>query len=166
MSTDSRSLAVLVESGPLVCAISTSDVSRLLLDDEVTLVAPSDDAERPARLRIGDDHWLGFDLGALLDTEIEHGAWVLLSLKLGGNPLPIALRTGRCLAVREVPAGMALPRHVFRARPRALRSAFPLAGLGVSTSAVCGARLDPEGLLEGDPIRNAIAAIDERRRRE
>lgn len=161
-----QSLAVLVESSPLVCAIPTASVSRLLLDEDVVVVTPSDDPERPARLRVGNEHWLGFELGALLETDASRGAWVLLSLSLGGNALPIALRTGRCLAVREVPAGVALPGHLFRSRPRALRAAFPLTGLGVSSSAVCGARLDPEGLLEGEPIRNAIAALDERSRGE
>lgn len=160
------SLSVLVECDALLCAIPTSSVARLLLDDEVTVLSSGDDPERPSRLSIGKESWFGFDLGALLEVGSTRGAWVLLSLSLGGRPLPVALRTGRCVAVREVRGGIDLPGRAFRARPRALRSAFPLEGLGVPTQATCGTRLDPEGLLEGAPMRHALAALGDRRKNE
>lgn len=162
MSTDS--LSVLVECDALLCAIPTGSVSRLLLDEDVTVVSPALEAEHPTRLAIGREEWLGFDLGELLAVGGTRGAWVLLSLSHRGAPLPIALRTGRCLAVREVRGGIELPRRAFRSRPRALRSAFAIGGLGVTSGAVCGARLDPEGLLEGAPLRHALSALSERRR--
>lgn len=156
-------LSVLVECDALLCAIPTAQVSRLLLEDDVKVTSSPDDPERPLRLSIGNEQWLGFDLGSLLEVGSTSGAWVLLSLSLGGRPLPVALRTGRCVAVREVRAGIDLPARAFRARPRALRSVFPLEGLGVPTHAICGTRLDPEGLLEGAPMRHALAALDRRK---
>jgi hypothetical protein len=168
--TDSGAqLCVLVGCHQLVCALPISSIDRLTLPETAQrLVIPSRSADPatapgeplPAVVQVGDDRYAAWDLGLLLGLRPLARSWVLLRVSHGGKQVPIALRTGPCLAVQKVHRLMKLPPGIFRARRAALTDGFAAGTTkGAAHHASVGLWLDPARLWEGHELQASAAAL-------
>jgi hypothetical protein len=119
-------------------AIEASSIERVLLVDEAPDVSPpvtfgvSFRAPLAALgvLALAGTAWAAWDLGLLLGEQPAERAWILSRV----GPLPLALRTDRCLHVSAAAPSrrMALPAGIFRARPGLVRAAFAASSLRIA----------------------------------
>jgi hypothetical protein len=85
--------------------------------------------------------YAAWDLGRMLGLSPLAAAWVLVRVPFLGGTVPMALRTGPCLAVQALRASAALPLGAFRGRRQALARAF------LSTDVAVDLKDSPVGLL-------------------
>ena len=163
-------LAVVVGCHGLLCTFPVSFVDRLLRRDEVEVLTPQPRKVRAAILPqvvlAADEPFVAWNLGSMLDLPPVVAAWVLLHVPHGGGePLPIALRTGPCLMVAPAPALTVLPPGLFRMRGRGIAGAFSTEALrGKGLGQAVGIAFDPGRLwsaAELDSRRAALAEIEE-----
>lgn len=112
-------LCIVVACHTFVVAIPARFVSRLVLNEDVT-PAPAG----PGLVQSGGERFVASNLGSLLELPALTEAWVLLHLPHAGTRVPLALRTGACLVVREVSVEAPLPPGLFNARGDAILGAF------------------------------------------
>jgi len=146
-------LAVFLRVGPLYVALAGGTVTRLVLPDAAVHVAGE-----PSTLDVGGDVHAAWDLGALLGRDPMGVAWVLLRVPYEHASIRIALRTGSCVGVGEMPDAVPLPRGTFTSRTAAIRGAFAARG-----EQVYGLVLDPAQLLSREELA-ASAAIQRKGR--
>jgi hypothetical protein len=158
-------LAVVVGCHGLVCTFPVRLVERLVLRDEVEVVPRR--ARRsgplPQVVRAADEAFVAWNLGSMLDLPPVTVAWVLLRVPVGGGePVPLALRTGPCLMVQPAPELTALPPGLFRARGRGIVGAFATASLrGQRVGAGVGIAFDPARLWTTAELESSRAALGE-----
>lgn len=161
MSMRPRStLSVLVRCHWLVCAIPADAVTRLVLPEDVRVSGGG--PGEPMVVVAGGKTWAGWDLGELLELGRQSAAWVLIELPTGPHSLPMALRTGTCLRVQELVAGLTLPPSLFRARHAAFAGGFSVAeaaGEFVEDHGVLGVMLDPTRLWLQSEVEAARALL-------
>ncbi|HYQ01848.1 MAG TPA: hypothetical protein VER96_24410 [Polyangiaceae bacterium] len=132
-------LCLVVACHTFVVAIPVRFVTRLVLNEDVTKVPTSG----PELVQSGGEQFVASNLGALLDLPPLNEAWVLLRVPHAFSRVPLALRTGACLVVREVRVEAPLPPGLFRARGEAMLGAFVAdASRGFSGGALYGLMLD------------------------
>jgi hypothetical protein len=158
-------LRLYVSGGALLFALPAEPVERLLLADEARLTGGAD-PRPPASLgvlAVGRLAYSAWDLSLLLGRVPQPEAWVLLRLPRAGGPLPLALRTGACVAVRPLPPRVyPLPAGLGRVRPRLFDAAFPVSGLGrVRGAAGVGLSLQLKQLWREDELVHAEAELRE-----
>lgn len=152
--TTSRDLSVLVRCGPIVCAIPTRWVARLVLVDEAVVT-------KDGIIEMGGARHPYWDLADLLGVQQARSAWALVRAprrsSMGGqDELVLALGTGTCVGVQPVPDSVALPPEVFVKRPKAIAGVFvPEATLG----ATYGLELDIAHLLTGEELDAAALRL-------
>jgi len=160
-----RELCVVISCHQLVCALPARTIERLVLPDEVTILAPDPETPRTHSWDIalvGEERYAACNLGALLAVPPLEAAWVLLRVRHKGGLVPIALQTGPCLIVQKLGAGVPLPSGAFRARSGAITSVFPttlLANRGVAADV--GLWLDPSHLWVESELDAAAGALAE-----
>ncbi len=146
-----QELCVVFELAGFTCAVPTRFVARLETIYEAELRQSVVPAGAPLALlgnvQVGDEAFAAWDLGALLQGPSANNAWVALRLEGPAGPVPIALRTGRCIGVMPVRPEMPLVSTLFRARGQAFRGAFEVAVAGEREQRVA-VLLDPTYLLE------------------
>jgi hypothetical protein len=113
-------LSVLVRLHELVASIPARWITRLVLPSEVSLLT----AGAPDVVEFAGTRHAAWDLGALLEIPPLVGAWLLMRVPHRGRVMPIALRTGECLAVATSPKSVGLPSRLLRRREQALGRAF------------------------------------------
>jgi hypothetical protein len=149
-------LCVLVRCHTLVVAVPARLVLRMALADEVATTRASNGA---LLARSGDAVLPAWDLGALLGLSSPTAAWLFLSVDGGAQPVSLALATGRCLAVRPLPAPTPLPSGLFKKHSDAVVGAFRVDDTLRSQGAgIVGVWLDPLRLLGATAITTAAAA--------
>jgi hypothetical protein len=144
-------LSVVVACRDFVCAISTRHVTRLALNDEV------DGANSFEGVVLsGQETLASFNLGVLLGMSPLTAAWVFLSVPYEGGSIPIALRTGTCLFVRNIAVEAPLPDGLFTSRGKAVLGAF-VAGdqLGLDDASPYGLALEIERLWTDKELHTA-----------
>ncbi len=156
--SDGGELSVVVGCHGFVCAFGVQWVTRLVLPDEVTPWEGHPDARL---VNVAGEAYAAWDLGALFDLGPLTSAWVLLGIPYEGGRLPIALRTGPCIAVKKVRAEMSLPVLAFRARGKAFLGAFDASALVAEKLAVgtFGVVIDPTALLNWPELATSAALI-------
>jgi hypothetical protein len=149
-----------------VLAVSTKHVERLLLPEEISrveLVAePGDgkgDKARRAVALVNGRYYAAWDLGQMLEMPALSNAWMLLKLPRGDSEVPLALRTGACLAVHPVRKSVPLPPGLFKARRGAFSSAFDGVQVGTSAPSLVGLCLEPDSLWTTAELEASLAAI-------
>jgi hypothetical protein len=149
------------ELGALLCAISVDRVHRLLLADEVRVIA-GDQGGTGDWLVVSAEgrRYAGRDLGDLLESPSTGHAWVLVDVGTGRGAASIALRTGECLRVERLPVVVPLPRGLFRRRARAFPAVFPLTNAvrRAAASETVGLCLDPCALFSAEELGAAATA--------
>jgi hypothetical protein len=132
--------------GDIVAAIPLRWVTRLLLPTAARRL-PGGGAGGPALVDADGTRHVAWDLDALLglrDAPEASRSWVLLELSYLGASVPIALETGPCLAVEELPPVALLPARSFSARRGGIAGAFcPPASLSSRGATTFGLVLDP-----------------------
>lgn len=113
-------LCIVVGCHTFACAIPTRYVLRLVLNEDVNVVPGSGGRI----VTSGGEHYAASNLGELLELAPLADAWVLLHMPTPRGPVPIALRTGPCLVVREVGVEAPLPNGLFKRRGDAVFGAF------------------------------------------
>jgi hypothetical protein len=137
-------LFVIAELGSLLVALPATQVRRLLLVSEMVRIDGGINFEG-ARLAT-------FELGALFGVATAREACVLVDVA----SKTVGLVTGRCLAVRELPARLRLPLGAFARRGRAVRSAFALT---TGSSVRTGIELDLRALVSADELARALRGV-------
>lgn len=163
-------LCVVIGCHHLVCALPIRSIDRLALPDAAQrLVVPTSKIKEkvdpnagplPAVVQVGADRFAAWDLGSLLGLGPLAQSWVLLRVSHGGKEVPLALRTGPCLAVQGVRKLMKLPPGIFRTRRSALTDGFAGAATkGGKHHASVGLWLEPARLWEPSELQASIAAL-------
>ena len=136
-------LCLVVACHTFVVAIPVRFVTRLVLNEDVK-PAP---VGGPELVQSGSELFVASNLGALLDLPPLHEAWVMLQVPHAGGRVPLALRTGACLVVRELRVEAPLPTGLFRARGEAMLGAFVAdASRGFNGGVLYGLMLDVANL--------------------
>lgn len=112
-------LCVVVACHTFACAIPVRYVERLALDEDVKAVPG-----RSAVVESNGERFAAANLGTLLGTPQLGQAWVLLRVPVANGVVPIALRTGPCLMVRQVAIEAPLLPGLFERRGAAVLGAF------------------------------------------
>jgi hypothetical protein len=150
-SVSAHELCVVFELAEFTCAVPARYVARLETIYEAELHQSAVPAGAPLALlgnvQVGGEAFAAWDLGALLQGPSANKAWVALRLDGPAGPVPIALRTGRCIGVMSVRPEMPLVSALFQARGQAFRGAFEVAVAGEPERRVA-VLLDPSHLLE------------------
>jgi hypothetical protein len=160
-------LRVVFACHELVCALPIASLDRLAGADDVQK-QPS--ASRPAHaggtvplpevVKVGEERFAAWDLGQLLGLGAVSGAWVLLRVSHAGADLPLALRTGRCFSVQELPRLVKLPPAIFQARRAAIAEGFAAAAVKQAhTTVTVGLSLDPARLWTRPELEASAAAL-------
>jgi len=160
-----QELFVLFELAGFTCAVSARSVARLETIDEAELRQSAVPAGAPlallGRVQVGGETFAAWDLGALLQVPAASNAWVALRLEGAAGPVPVALRTGRCIGVTPVRPTMQLVSALFRARGQAFRGAFQVAVAGEAEQRVA-VLLDPASLLDATELELSKQAAEVR----
>jgi hypothetical protein len=156
-------LCIVVSCHTFVVAIPARFVTRLVLDEDVT---PAPDAG-PELVQSGGERFVAANLGPLLELPALKEAWVLLHVPHAGGRVPIALRTGACLVVREVRVDAPLPQGLFKSRGDAVLGAF-IAGAsrGFGGSTLYGLMLDVGKLWTDAELASAARVASGRSKAE
>lgn len=171
MSTTGAGLQLFARCGAWVLALATEGLERVLTAGDEVFVDPGDDALRQvglgASLVVDGTCWGAWDLGQLLGSDAQAGAWALLRLETAAGPLPIALRLTACLNVGPLPPCWPLSRALFAARPTALDAVFRVARPPAGVEPL-GLRLQASRLWSETELRLTRALVEaaqrERRR--
>jgi hypothetical protein len=147
-------LCIVVACHTFVCAIPTRLVQRLALGQDLERVESGGDA----LLRANGEWFAGADLGELLGLRPLDGAWALLKLSHRGHHVPIALRTGACLEVRNVAVEAPLAGGLFEQRGEAVLGAF-VAEREHARDATYGLVLDVQSLFSAAELTRAESAL-------
>jgi hypothetical protein len=159
-----------VRSHRHVYAWPAASIDHLALSSDAESVTANGTTARGPRVplvRVRDQIWPVFDLGKLLGEPLtpssESFAWLLARVPVGRPlPLPVALRVGACLAVRQLRRLTHVPDALLTVRATALQGMFTAAdvagGLGAER---LGFVIDPAGLLALEERQSAIASLDE-----
>jgi hypothetical protein len=87
-------------------------------------------------------------------------AWVFLSIPHGRGSVPLALRTGPCLVVGQLPEISALPSAIFRARPGAFAAGFPIESILFRSGGwAVGLLLDPRALFTDAELDMSLESL-------
>jgi hypothetical protein len=163
--TPGGELCVFVRTQDHVCAIAVRWVERLVLPEEVDAVkARAGNTDRALMGRdlvdVDGKAYAAWDLGPMLEQAPLDKAWVLMRLPHEGAEVPLALRTGRCLAVQTLKSITPLPGGLFRGRRSAIGGAFPAnavkGGLG---EALVGLWLEPSRLWAPAELVTSAATL-------
>jgi hypothetical protein len=156
-----------VACGPWAIAFPAESVDRLLSAGEALPSPPPDLAEAsPAHLgRLAEGPgYSAWDLGVLLGVGPQSESWVLGRVPGPGGELRLAFRTGSCLSVAPLPAGLVspLPPTLSLVRPGLFAGAFAIPSLPRGQSGLCplGLVLDLSLLLVGDEPLAALRDLD------
>jgi hypothetical protein len=156
-------LSVLATVSGFVCAVPASGVLRLAEAQEVPVKASK--RTHPALLGTIelDGTFAAWDLSRLfgLPPDQGPGAWMGLSIDRDGRSLRIALRAGRCLAVRPLALASPLPPPLFRARQEAIAGTFVIPAPD-DAQASLGLMLRPASLLNDPELAISLAVLQER----
>lgn len=149
-------LCVVVGCHTFACAIPIRHISHLLLNEDVSEVSRS----RGLVVSAGGEFYATSNLGSQLELPASTGDWVLLHMPTKRNPMPIALRTGRCLVVRDVSIRAPLVPSFFKQRGEAIAGAFITgANKGFPEGIVCGLVLNVGGLWTERELESLGKAI-------
>lgn len=155
-------LCLVVACHTFVAAIPVRFVTRLVLNEDVT-PAP---VGGPALVQSAGEPFVAANLGTLLDLPPLREAWVMLQVPYAQGAVPLALRTGACLVVRDVRVEAPLPSGLFKARGEAMRGAFVAdASRGFNGGALYGLLLDVTKLWTRAEL-DAAALLAARARRQ
>jgi hypothetical protein len=135
-----KDLGVFVKAGEIVVAIPIRWVTRLLLPTGGISDVLEIDGRRHAAWKL--DSLLG------LPASSETRSWILLDL-----PLPIALETGPCLAVEELPSAARLPARSLTDRVGGIDGAFQ------TPRATFGLVVDPSRLFTARELETSAALL-------
>lgn len=119
-ATPVAELCVVVGCHSLACAIPTRYIAHLALNEDATAVAGTDGRV----IKVAREYYATSNLGPLLELPLLADAWVLLHLPTTNGSVPIALRTGPCLVVRDVAVEAPLSPTLFKYRGEAVAGAF------------------------------------------
>jgi hypothetical protein len=159
---EAQELSVVFACHHLVCALPARCIERLVLPEEVTVLAGHGVAgEGPWHpVLVGEHRYAGCNLGTQLGMPAVDAAWALLRRWHRGVELPIALQTGPCLLVQPLGPGVPLPDGIFRERPGVVAAAFPTALLRSRAGLIeVGLRLDPDRLWAEADLDGAAAVL-------
>jgi hypothetical protein len=114
---DANDLCVVAACHTFLCAVPTQCVHRLVLPGDVDHASSEGQsvAGRLGMVTVSGEPFAAWDLGALLSMGSLDAAWILMRIEHAGDHVPIALRTGPCIAVQEL-AAHPLPHARSRAR--------------------------------------------------
>jgi hypothetical protein len=143
-------LAVVVRIHDLLAAIPTAEVTGLVLASEATTLRPASPGG-PGLVEANGGVFASWDLGELLGLPPVEHAWVMLGVRHGHSTLRLALRTGPCLVVEQMPATVRVPARVLTVRAAGVLGAFRGKGRGAY-----GLALDPQRLLTEDELRASV----------
>ena len=150
-------LCIVVACHTFVVAIPARFVTRLVLNEDVT---PAPDGG-PGLVQSDGELFVASNLGPLLGLPPLGEAYVLLHLPHAGGRVPLALRTGPCLVVREVSVEAPLPHGLFKARGEAMLGAFVAdASRGLNGGALYGLVLDAANLWTRAELDAAAQAAE------
>ncbi len=156
---------VLVGCNPHVIAISTCHVERLVLASEAPQPELVGNSPIPI-IKIGKKVYAAWDLGELLELEPQKETWVLLQNTGLTSFSSVALRTGPCLAIRNLSRTWNMPK-ILRSRSAALGRAFLVSDvLALPDKAVIGYYLDISALWSVAEIEASAAALAEAKARQ
>jgi hypothetical protein len=158
-AADSDRLALLVTVGDLVVAL---DALRIV---SIRRAAETAMRKVDANLFVLDlepYHVPGWDLGELLALGPCSTAWVIIEQTHAARSYQIALRVGRCIAVRKLPETRRIPNNAFGARRGALAAAFTTAGIPEVPDAPTGVLIDLAHLLTSVELDTGIRACTSR----
>jgi hypothetical protein len=157
-----RELGVFVLVGDIVAAVPIRWVTRLLLPTAAKRLRGGRPGE-PALVDADGIRHAAWDLGALLGSSASSDAsrsWILLELSHLGAALPIALETGPCLAVEELPPVAQLPARSLSARRGGIAGAFrPTANMALRGATTFGLVLDPTRWFTPRELEASAAAL-------
>jgi hypothetical protein len=155
-------LCVFFACDAFVCAIHVRSVVRLATLEEAQVIgaAPGAPLDGTCVVDAGDAPFAAWDLSRLLEIPQFAGAFVLLRIPWRGAEVPIALRTGPCLVVRDLPGVAPVPASLFRARRGAIVGAFDASALGApSAGRVAGLEIDPARLLDAADLETSLRTL-------
>jgi hypothetical protein len=157
-------LTLLVECREVVLGLATRFVERLAHPEEAQTVVAREQtggARRPRPLvRVRDNTYAAWDLASMLGLSPVAQAWVLLRVPWAGRKLPLALRTGTCLVVRELAELTPLPPGMFTLRALGLHAAFATERMTRSGPRAVGLYLDVARLWADGELAASAAALD------
>lgn len=156
-----KELAVFVDCRDVVLGLSARYVERLVLAAEARTLTPREPAgarkSRPL-VEVGGKVYVAWDLASMLGLQPTTRSWLLLRVPYGNDVLPLALRTGICLAVRELGALTPLPSAMFTLRSPALTRAFAVDKVAPRHGRSVGIFVDvPRLWAEGELAASAAA---------
>jgi hypothetical protein len=163
MSGSASELGVFVECREVVLGLAARWVERLVLPDVVVKgpePASAGKRRRPV-VSVGERRYAAWDLGSMLGLSPVARAWLLLRVPHAGGELPIALRTGACLVVRELGGLTALPAGMFTLRAHALGRAFAVERVAPGRGRSVGLYLDVPRLWAESELAASAAALAE-----
>lgn len=158
-----KELAVFVDCRDVVLGLSARYVERLVLAAEARALTPREPAGATGRksrplVEVGGKVYVAWDLASMLGLQPTTRSWLLLRVPYGSEVLPLALRTGVCLAVRELGALTPLPSAMFTLRSPALTRAFALDQVAPRHGRSVGLFIDlPRLWAEGELAASAAA---------
>lgn len=130
----------------------------------VTSKLPPVEGVSPVRtvVMVGAQPYAAWDLGRMLGLGPLAASWVLARIPFLGGVVPMALRTGPCLAVQALSGSTPLPLGTFRARRQALARAFLAADVGVELKdAPVGTLLSLAKLWTPSEVEISASAVSE-----
>jgi hypothetical protein len=139
-----KDLGVFVMAGEIVIAIPIRWVTRLLLPT----------ARTGDLIEIEGIRHAAWSLDALLGLPSrESRSWILLDLRHQGAALPVALETGACVAVEELPSTARLPSRSLTERTSGIDGAFQ------TPRATFGLVVDPSRLFTSRELETSAARL-------
>jgi hypothetical protein len=151
-------LGVLVRLHHLLVAIPIGTVSQLVLSSAITVMRRSE-PDCPALSDVAGTAHAAWDLGELLGLPPAAEAWVLLKLPHAGTEVRIALGTGACLAVDEIPKHVRLPSHGPTTRAAGIRGGFEPRPSFATKGIAFGLVIEPTALLSRRELELSTALL-------
>jgi hypothetical protein len=159
-----RELCVILACHDLVCALPVRWIERLILPDEVAIIAGGRQTVEAATrtwqvILVGEQRYAACNLGTLFGLAPLQAAWALLRVPHRGVDLPIAVQTGPCLVVQALAPGVPLPTSLFARRAGCIAAVFPTKIVRSALPLPLGLWLDPSRLWAESELDAAQVAL-------
>lgn len=153
-------LCVWLDCHSVGCALPSRWVERLLAIGDGRLLPPKNKRSKIPVLQVGARRFAAWDLADMLGIPSAPKAWVLLKIPSARGAVPIALRTGECLAVEPTGEALIMPAGLFRRRGAAFPRAFtPPQSVRARADIVVALGLEPSALWSQAELDASIEAL-------